>query len=514
MRRVTLGLLTCLAIGCGDGTSGDTNDTPSAEPGARPNIILIVLDTVRADHLSHAGWSRETTPVLDAFARDAVRYSEARSTAPWTLPSHMSIFTGLLPGEHGATWAAFSDPSLGSLSALLAKPFGPAEPERMLPRRLKQLGYKTLGLSYNPWVSERTGFGEGFDALYETWRMPPGPDVGYDLLPAAIKLDPALDSGKAGKTLLLFRRQLVEFGLGTPFFLFFNFTDAHYPYVTPREYAFAFDGEPQLYDRLADERTRPDELQLLTGGGDLDVRRLEPFYDASLRYLDQALGTFFDWLHEEGLYDDALIVVTSDHGEHLGELRTGGGQPRVLFSHQLSMADELLRVPLLVKYPGNVDGGRVESHPLVSTLDIYATILGAARAAAQDDETRAADTSALPSALPPLDLARMDDFERPWSLAESYSSDAYLTLLVGTNPDFDLWDHRRVQRVVFEPDGRQAFVDSQPTGSPSARLSRWLADYEASLSTRAGLQITNDTLDPRQLEELRRMGYVGDDDQR
>ena len=87
--------------------------TGCAEPNpvrTPPNVVLIVLDTTRADHLSYAGWSRETTPHIDALAEESVDYSQARSTAPWTLPAHMSIFTGELPSRHGATWAAFSKP--------------------------------------------------------------------------------------------------------------------------------------------------------------------------------------------------------------------------------------------------------------------------------------------------------------------------------------------------------------------------------------------------------------------
>ncbi|MEQ1895592.1 MAG: sulfatase-like hydrolase/transferase, partial [Planctomycetota bacterium] len=116
---------------------------------ARPNLVLIVIDTARADHFSCYGYAPETTPHVDALAARGVRFTEARSLAPWTLPAHMSMFSGLSPRDHGATWAAFSEPESAPLRELVARTFTPGEPERMLAARLGAAGYRCLGFSPN-----------------------------------------------------------------------------------------------------------------------------------------------------------------------------------------------------------------------------------------------------------------------------------------------------------------------------------------------------------------------------
>jgi arylsulfatase A-like enzyme len=140
-------------IGCANEDSADT----------KPNVILIVIDTARADHFSAYGYDRPTTPNIDALARDSVRFSNAHSVSPWTLPSHMSMFTGRLPGQHGATWEAFSKPAETPMRDMMARGFQPGNPEQMLGSRLKASGYQTWGFSSNAWVSPHMGFGSGFD---------------------------------------------------------------------------------------------------------------------------------------------------------------------------------------------------------------------------------------------------------------------------------------------------------------------------------------------------------------
>lgn len=196
-----------------------------------PNLIFIVLDTARADRMSHNGYRRLTTPYVDAVARDGVTYRRAHSVAPWTLPSHMSMFTGLLPSQHGANWSAFATPPEAPYRDQLARTFRVADPSRLLPERLRRSGYSTVGFSDNAWVSRRTGFDAGFDHFYEMWRTRRALTQGYAWLPPQMRTSADIDSGDAGRELMEFKRHLLGHGpLREPFFLFFNFIDPHYPY--------------------------------------------------------------------------------------------------------------------------------------------------------------------------------------------------------------------------------------------------------------------------------------------
>lgn len=300
--RTTLALplaaLLALAAGCGS----------ERRP---PNVVLITLDTVRADHLSCYGYERPTTPRLDALAAAATRYERCWSTAPWTVPSHASLFTGLHPHEHGAHTVPV-DPRRGDNVRPLA-------PERVtLAEVLAEEGYRTAGFVANAiYLDRRMRLDQGFD----TW------DVRRERA--------------AGVNERVFR-WLDERGDGdAPFFLFVNYLDAHRPYdVAPAEgeapYPAAqdpFETLDALIERVMVRGEAPGEL------GALVVEQ----YDRALRNLDRELGRLFDGLRARGLFDDALVVVTSDHGEYFGE--------HGLVEHSKDVYDAALAVPLIVKRP-------------------------------------------------------------------------------------------------------------------------------------------------------------------
>jgi arylsulfatase A-like enzyme len=475
-------------------------------PSAPPNIIFIVLDTARADRMSYNGYARSTTPYIDAFGRDAVTYRNAHSVAPWTLPSHMSMFTGLLPGQHGATWRAFATPEDMTLGDLLDKSFTFADPARLLPERLRQLGYHTVGFSSNAWVARRTGFDHGFESFYEMWQEDSRINRSYDWLPprvrhALVRWLPLevrsaseLDRGDGGQVLRKLHEHVATHGaLRAPFFLFFNFIDPHYPYSPPPSWRYAFSDDRELGEAIA--LFQFDEMSMQAGQWPLDVTRFNPFYDAEMNYLDCVVGRLFTWLRQEGLYDDTLIIVTSDHGEHLGE----GGH----FSHQFSVQEELLRVPLVIKYPGNRDAGRVVDDARVSTIDIYETVARAAGAPAQ---------KATPTG--PQDLSDMAAFSRPFLIAEDYYSLPYLRLNHERNPEFSIDDHRVTQRVVFDGVSRHEFLERdgvQPaaaTADPArASAAAFLERYVSTLGD-GMLHEQQKPLDEATRERLRALGYV------
>ena len=284
------------------------------------HIVLVVLDTVRADHLSTYGYERDTTPQLARFAEQSLVFEQARATAPWTLPSHASLFTGEIPSSHGCHWEhRFLVPS-----------------KRTVAEDLRDLGYETFGLSSNVNVSRMFHLDQGFDEFIEIWKhRDQNPDLD----------DSVLVNGEIGSWLQ--RRDKKQ-----PFFLFVNYMDAHLPYRPSPPY-------DQMFGDVSDEaRAAANREDLLAAVLSRDVvltdsvrNGLVNLYDGELRQLDQRVGELLGHLDEAGVAEHTLVIITSDHGEMLGE--------HGLVDHQLAVFEEVLRVPLLVRFPGRVNPGRV-----------------------------------------------------------------------------------------------------------------------------------------------------------
>lgn len=474
-----------------------------------PNIIFIVLDTARADRMSYNGYKRLTTPNIDQLARDSVIYRNAHSVSPWTLPSHMSMFTGLLPGQHGATMQAFAHPEDMSLKDILSQTISPLNDSQLLPKRLKEWGYSTIGFTSNSWVSKRTGFDRGFDYFYELWKESKNYKRIYQWIPAKIRTHKwfpsnlrtlsELDDGDAGKVLRVFKQHINTNGdLNEPFFLFFNFIDPHYPYSPPTLWRYTFSDDLDLGTRIASFEF--DEIAMCAGYKPIDLSRFSPFYDAEMNYVDFAVGQLITWLREKEYYDKTLIIVVSDHGEHIGE----GGH----FSHQYSVEEELLWIPLVIKYPGSAQRGLVIENQLVSNLDIYETIL---QAASPDHENVEYPT-------PSQNLRDMKTFDRSYLIAEYYYSLPYLRISQKRFPDFSIEENTVVRRVVYDLHNRYVFVEQNgkikavESNSSENKQNKELAtvfllEYIKSLGSGI-LQKTKKTIDKETLKQLRSLGYL------
>ena len=213
----------------------------------KPNIVLIVVDTLRADHLGSYGYERDTSPVIDAFARENVRFDYAVATAPWTAPSIASIFTGLYPTAHGVTRFTFKDdwqPGRATASVL-------SDDLDTLAEGLKRRGYQTVGVTANAWVADYLGFAQGFDS-FRTLDHQPAHRVNaeaFTFLDAHGREDP-------------------------PFFLYLHYMDPHEPYASPEPIG-AFHGPLQ-------SREYDDE----------ELKRIA-HYDAEIRYVDGQIGELF-----------------------------------------------------------------------------------------------------------------------------------------------------------------------------------------------------------------------------
>jgi len=302
-----------------------------------PNIVLIVIDTLRADHLSHYGYHRATAQSLDEFAETASLFTDCTSPAPWTVPSVASIMTGLHPVHHRLERLGFALPEELSTVA----------------EALREGGWNTAAISFNPAVRTDFGFAQGFD-LFEDHR---GKFGAYpDIAKMVRRVDKWLDDNPP-----------------QPFFLYLQPMNVHGPYKVPARKRSVLLGRPPGRQF----RYFREPMRSIMRKGRLDLRdevdaayleSLVDTYDTAVRYTTDQVARILARLSQRELFDDTLIIITADHGE---ELFDHGG-----FNHGTSMHGELLHVPLYVKMPGQREGSRVSAP--VSLLDIVPTVFDAA----------------------------------------------------------------------------------------------------------------------------------------
>lgn len=345
----------------------------------RPNVIFVVLDTVRADRVSSLGYERETTPNLDAFAAEATTYTDAVAHAPWSVPSHASLFTGEYPTTHDAT---------------TAKPILTAGPT--LPELLSKAGYETYAFSANEYVRPATGFGRGFDEFHTPW--PTEPSILADLLAPAVHsitstprlrrpIERVFNGLRESDSVTSDLPSPVEDGLlettadilgrtDEPFFFFANLIDAHLPRSPAPEHVEEF-VDPSLLETpvVRNERAQTIGEAAMDEAG---FRKLSQLYDADLRTMDDRFGALLERFREAGVLSDSLVVVVSDHGEHLGEFD--------LVGHQFSVFDSVVSVPLVIQFPG---GGPDRIDEQVETRRLFETVLDEAGVQAHDERSLA-----------------------------------------------------------------------------------------------------------------------------
>ena len=293
---------------------GIADKLPAAEREIR-GLILISLDTLRSDHLGCYGYPRPTSPELDRFAERATLYTRARSTASWTLPSHASMFTGLYPFEHGARTCALGETPYNNVMPLSREHLTLAE-------LFHENGWTTAAFVANHnYLDPRYRLDQGFD-LYDV-EMRTSKEMLEDIVP--------------------WLRNAPE---DRPFFLFLNFMDTHRPYNCRQREEFPYHGTPRdasqlvksLYPLIVGRKEVPPEL----------MTQLVDMYDTAIANLDESLGELFARLRRLELWDDVGIVITSDHGEFLGE--------HALIEHSKDVYEAVLQVPLIVKAPGQTEG--------------------------------------------------------------------------------------------------------------------------------------------------------------
>ncbi len=327
---------------------------PRATAGPNmPNVLLIVLDTLRADHLGAYGYERRTSPHLDSLAKAGVVLENAISQAPWTAPSVASVFTSLYPSVHGldggVRWGPGQRGAGGSLPFALQKALRPGQ--LTLAEMLRRHGYQTAGFVSNVYVNSIFGFSQGF----QTYRDDHG--------------DYSENVGGAKRRAHETNAHVFEWLESQPrepFFLFVHYNDCHWPYDPPAPYGAEwvadYRGEltPAKTTAVVEQHGRP-----ITNLGPEDVRYLVGLYDGEIAYLDAQVGKLLEKIAVTGLDRKLLTVVLADHGEEF--LDHGSA------SHGYTLYEEQIRVPLIFHYPGRLAPRRVPAQ--VRLIDVLPSVL-------------------------------------------------------------------------------------------------------------------------------------------
>jgi arylsulfatase A-like enzyme len=329
-----------------------------AEP-SRPDVLIVLYDAVRADVFYEDDQVPDWAPNLQRLSRSGIVFQDAVAPAPWTLPTHASLFTGLTPLDHGAV----------DESKHLADQF------TTLAEAFQDRGYRTIGLVANPWLTPERGFDQGFDAYVEIWRLREVPLPLYFHITGRLEAhhwmrteDPRFDKG-ARIASMLSRRFLRGTPPDQPLFVFVNLIDAHPPYDPPWPYS---ELDPAPPPDINPYKISQDWVAIITGEAEMDERRmkvLRQLNEGEVAYLDEYLGSLLDTLEETGRFNDAFIAVTADHGAALGEDR--------LLGSGFDLREEMLRIPLVIRYPGGA-GGPATRTDTVWLQDLYTTTLALA----------------------------------------------------------------------------------------------------------------------------------------
>lgn len=312
----------------------------AARGDERPNILLISIDSLRADHLGCYGYPRPTSPSIDRLAAEGARFEVAVAPSPWTLPSHLTLLTGLPPRVHGVV---DSDLRLDGAAETLAE-------------RLDAEGYRTAAIVSGYFLDSSYGYSQGFDS-YDDFSLNL---LMQDVSPESRVAGPAIEE--------LVERHADRWrrpeGHGAPFFLFLHLYDVHFDYIPPPPFdaRFARGIELDISDYAHNDRVRP-------GMPEEELVYVVSQYDGEIAATDRLVGPVVSSLERLGVLDQTIVVLTSDHGQEFFEHGNKG--------HRSSLFEEQVRVPLVMRYPERIAAGLVVPE-VVGLQDVGATILGLA----------------------------------------------------------------------------------------------------------------------------------------
>jgi arylsulfatase A-like enzyme len=319
-RRIFL-LTIALASLVGLSSCGENGDRDE-----RPNLLLVVVDTLRADHLESYGYGRQTMPLLSGLAREGALFRNAFCQATWTGASMSSLFTSTYPSTHGFQQNTLTDNVLGASFVTLAE-------------SLAEAGYETIGHSTNVYISKVLGLAQGFSSFVEHEHLADADEV---TAAAIASLDGWHETSKA------------------PLFLYVHYMEPHCPYSPPPAHLALFRSN-EIRPLPADFRVPP-HIDI----GSRDISDYESAYDGEIHFAGSEIEKLLARLQELELARDTLVVITADHGEELFE--------RGEFGHGRTFHEEVLRVPLVLRLPSRIPAGIALEAP-VELVDVVPTIL-------------------------------------------------------------------------------------------------------------------------------------------
>lgn len=428
-----------------------------------PNIVFIVMDTVGAKHMSLYGYPRRTTPNLERLAAECQVYTRCFAPACWTIPSHASMFTGLYPSQHGAHEGNF---------------FLNDNIQHLVPA-LKMAGYQTYGISSNGLVSPASGLCRGFDSFidfgnrnfYQFLGKKPKSNKSlgdvYNRLSTApieekmkIIFKYATDSEKLKKFAIecsqIIQRRVHNWCRPTPFtnsskftqrsvglfkefldnhssnyqspyFIFINFIETHAYYRPPIRW--------RQSSRWYDKQMFSNKIISKRSDGDSNIlQKHQNLYDDELHYLDSVVTRIWDLLKRSPDFDNTVFIITSDHGEHFGEKDN--------CSHALSLYNELVWVPLIIRFPESFGMKGVDSR-LVSLTDLYSTLL---------------DLASSPLPRPQTSLSILTGQKRDYVISQIITPDFWADLLKAKRTAY--WDYFHPTMAVVTETGKKIIETS------------------------------------------------------
>ncbi len=426
-----------------------------AAPEPVPDVVVIVLDTTRADRLGMYGHTRPVSRNLDRFARDSVIYERAWSTSSWTLPAHASLLTGKYPTRHGAYITPLTDSdSTGDNPAHLR------DEAVTLAELLRERGYRAAAFAGAGWLAPEFGLLQGYEIQDA---------VNHRTIPAEQISNRAI-------------RWLASVPREQPVHLLVNYFDAHFPY----------DPKPP-YDRYA--RDRPNvkipDLGDIFGKAPPTAEQLAKMldlYDGEIEYMDHHVGRLLEALRRAGRYEGALIVVVADHGDLFGEHGHSG--------HGAWLWEELVRIPLIVHYPRGRDAGE-RDESMVSIVDVLSWI-----------------GSELALELP-LDVDGVAAGERELVLAQEFPNALFVklggdeldrNLVAGVQWPWKLIASSRGERLLYRLDADPRELESISHETASEQIRQALAALQASIRVPAPEDPRD--MSPEAASQLRELGYI------
>jgi arylsulfatase A-like enzyme len=431
------------------------------EPAAQPNLVLISLDTTRRDHTSVYGYERETTPRLERFAAEGVRFALAYAPSSTTGPSHATLFTSLHPITHGVV----------KNGRVLVPGFV------TLAERLREAGWATGGVAGSYALAARFGYGQGFEHWDDAFEPASATVRNRDWEGAPVEVFDRTADVTTARALAWLDRDRAA---GRPFFLFVHYFDPHAPWVPPAAHV---------------RRFPPAD-----GPGE-GLRALVARYDAEIAFTDEQIGVLLDGLEQRGLAADTLVAITADHGE--GLMQHGH------LMHGAQIYEEQVRVPLLLRWPARLAGGRVVEGA-VSQIDLAPTLLELM--GVPPDPAHAMQGRSL---VPVLEAREPVDPARPIFLFRQHYEHGYDsgTPVAGEQYAVRLGDWklilgpeegtRQLFDVARDPRERRDLAAEQP--ERAAELERRIADWRRQHTRQ---ETAPEAISPEDLERLRALGYV------